>query len=332
MNTVLSFGVPCRVASKGNGNVDEPGAFAGREWMRALTVGKNVMFETRKQGASAGDRVYGLLFLQASDPQTQPNVNLAVECVRNGHATPKVFGDSYNDSPTPDASDEVPDVVEGADPVADAVRDYERQLQLAFQEANAAGLGVHGPAPLVRTLKNAGDDFQTLELVEKTQKLCSGSSVKCVIEHIFDGSRFRCIVTDDDMATAGLQYSSFTLILAGVAAPRIANARLETSSEPFGDEAREFVEVRLLHRELNISLHGTDKSGVCAVGTVHHPRGNIAVELLKNGLARISEWSARMMNTNDLPALRIAEINAKVRHVIIIFNPTYTIMYSTLGI
>uniref|UniRef100_A0A7S2UEN5 TNase-like domain-containing protein n=1 Tax=Attheya septentrionalis TaxID=420275 RepID=A0A7S2UEN5_9STRA len=310
-----------RVASKANDNVDEPGAFAGREWLRALTVGKNVMFETRKQGASAGDRVYGLLFLQGTEcvPQTSANLNLAVECVRNGHATPKVFGDSYmhSDSPVPDASDEATDangnvhVMEGADPVADAVRDYERQLQLAFQEAKAAGLGVHGPAPLVRTMKNAGDDFQTLELVEKTQKLCSGSSVKCVIEHIFDGSRFRCIVTDDDMATAGLQYSSFTLILAGVAAPRIANARLETSTEPFGDEAREFVQVRLLHRELNISLHGTDKSGVCAVGTVHHPRGNIAVELLKNGLARISEWSARMMNTNDLPALRIAEINAK---------------------
>jgi staphylococcal nuclease domain-containing protein 1 len=134
------------------------------------------------------------------------------------------------------------------------------------------------------------------------------------------------------MATAGLQYSSFTLILVGVAAPRIANARLETSTEPFGDEAREFVQVRLLHRELNISLHGTDKSGVCAVGTVHHPSGNIAVELLKNGLARISEWSASMMNTNDLPALRIAEINAKLSYIIIVINAIFSTLSSSLFI
>jgi staphylococcal nuclease domain-containing protein 1 len=72
------------------------------------------------------------------------------------------------------------------------------------------------------------------------------------------------------------------------------------------------VELRLLHRELDITLHGTDKSGICAVGTVHHPRGNIAVELLKNGLAKMSDWSVRMMDPMDVPALRIAENGAKV--------------------
>jgi hypothetical protein len=36
------------------------------------------------------------------------------------------------------------------------------------------------------------------------------------------------------------------------------------------------------------------------------------VELLKNGLARMSDWSVRMMNPMDVPALRIAENGAKV--------------------
>lgn len=62
---------------------------------------------------------------------------------------------------------------------------------------------------------------------------------------------------------------------------------------------------------MEITLHGTDKSGVCGVGTVHHPKGNIAVELLKNGLAKISDWSVRLMSPLDAPALRIAETNAK---------------------
>jgi hypothetical protein len=60
--------------------------------------------------------------------------------------------------------------------------------------------------------------------------------------------------------------------------------------------AKQFVEARLLHRDLKISLHGTDKSGICPVGTIHHPKGSIGVELLKNGLARVSDWSSRILN------------------------------------
>lgn len=287
-----------RMASKANGNQDDPGAFPAREWLRQLVVGKQVAFETRKQGASAGDRVYGLLFMP--DPNdNESKMNLAVEAVRNGHATPKVIG--------PETDDEIP--VEEGDPVVE----YERALQSALEEAKAGGAGIHSSNPLVRTLKNAGDEFQTLELIEKTKKFCTGNTVTCVIEHIFDGSRYRLLVTDPDMASCELQFASFTLILAGVACPRVGNPRLETptQSDEFGDEAKQFSESRLLHRELQISFHGTDKSGVCAVGTVHHPRGNIGVELLKKGLARISDWSARMMNTLDLPAFRVAENTAK---------------------
>jgi staphylococcal nuclease domain-containing protein 1 len=135
-----------------------------------------------------------------------------------------------------------------------------------------------------------------------------------VIEYVFDGSRFRVQITDPEMASTGLQFANFTLIVGGVASPRVGSSRSDppTESEPFADEAKAFVETRLLHRELKISLHGTDKSGICAVGTIHHPRGNIGVELLKNGLARVSDWSARMMNPLDIPAFRVAENNAKV--------------------
>jgi staphylococcal nuclease domain-containing protein 1 len=227
-------------------------------------------------------------------------LNLAVEAVRAGHATPKVFGIESNES----------DAVDENDPVVA----YESALQSALQEAQSKGVGIHAPSPLIRGIKNAGEDFQTIELIDKVKKFCSGNTVTCVIEYIFDGSRFRVHVTDPDLAPAGLQYANFTLILGGVASPRIGNPRSDppTQSEPFADAAKEFVEVRLLNRELKISLHGTDKSGICAVGTVHHPRGNIGIELLKNGLARVSDWSARMMNPLDIPAFRVAENNAKV--------------------
>ena len=228
-------------------------------------------------------------------------INLAVEAVKAGHATPKVFGP---ETPDDDAA------LDENDPVLD----YERSLQSALQEAKSNEVGIHSSNPLCRSIKNAGDEFQTLGLIENVKKFCTGNSVTCVIEYIFDGSRFRVHVTDPELAPAGLQYANFTLILGGVASPRVGNPRSDppTQSEPFADQAKQFVEARLLHRELKISLHGTDKSGICAVGTVHHPRGNIGVELLKNGLARVSDWSARMMNPLDIPAFRVAENNAKV--------------------
>ena len=35
------------MASKANGNIDDPGAFPAREWLRRLVVGQQVAFETR---------------------------------------------------------------------------------------------------------------------------------------------------------------------------------------------------------------------------------------------------------------------------------------------
>jgi len=334
------------MASKANANRDDPGAFPAREWLRRTCVGRNVSFETRStrsqpaRGGGGGggdssnakgggiDRVYGILLLP--DPSGGGRqLNLAVEAVRNGHATPKVFGgrggaNSNNSGDDHDAADAMAaaslDDADGssAAPTAvpeDPVQAYERQLQEAFQAARAARVGVHSSHPLVRTVKNAGDDFKTQHLVNQIRKCSPTGRVTCVIEHIFDGSRFRCQVTGPTpaMENAGILHGSFTLILAGVASPRMGNPRASppTDDEPFAVDARDFVSTRLLHRELEMSVYGTDKAGVCAVGTVHHPRGNIAAELLKAGLARISDWSARMMDPQDVPAFRIAENNAK---------------------
>mmetsp|Transcript_1277 Transcript_1277/g.3654 ORF Transcript_1277/g.3654 Transcript_1277/m.3654 type:complete len:979 (+) Transcript_1277:114-3050(+) len=332
-----------RMASKANSNRDDPGAFPAREWLRKMCVGKNVSFETRKQGAAAGDRVYGVLLLPDPSGVSGRQLNLAVEAVRNGHATPKVFGrqssraqgqsghggqgggdgnadgsaDATSSSGAPAASstDDADGAAAATGGYEDPVQLYERQLQDAFQGAKSARAGVHSSRPLVRTIKNAGDDFKTQQLVSKVQQRSPNGRVRCVIEYIFDGSRFRCQVTGPtpEMEEAGILYGSFTLILAGVASPRMGNPRASppTEDEAFAVDARDFVSTRLLHRELEMTIHGTDKAGVCAVGTVHHPRGNIAAELLKAGLARVSDWSARMMDPKDVPAFRMAENNAK---------------------
>ena len=254
-------------------------------------------FLSSKQGATAGDRVYGLLFM--TDPSDKSSRwNLSVESVRRGYCIPKVLsgGDADVDDPTDDSSG------------------YESALQVAYKEAVSKRAGVHADKTLVRKLTNAGDEFEAITLVEKSKRLCSGGSVKCVIEYVFDGSRFRCLVTDPALESQGLLHGSFTLILAGVSCPRVGTPRLNppTPREPYAEAARDFVELRLLQRELDITLLGCDKSGVCLVGTIHHPRGNISAEILKNGLGRISDWTVRMMSPGEVPPLRIAENTAKV--------------------
>jgi staphylococcal nuclease domain-containing protein 1 len=272
--------------------VDEPGAFTAREWLRNLVIGKQIAFETRKQGASAGDRVYGWLFVQQPN-QVEP-VHLAVECVRQGYATPKGF--------------KAPGSEEMKGSEEDVLGDgsYESQLMKAYSEAKEAQRGIHATKtlPLVRNVKSAGEEFATLTLVEAVQKKATNKRIKCVIEYVFDGSRLRCQITDD--ALPEFQYASFTLLLAGVLSPRIGNPKASppVSSEPFADAARGFVDMRLMQRELDVGLFGTDKSGASAVGTVYHPAGNIAVELLKSGLAKMTDWSVRLMPIEEVPALR----------------------------
>ena len=90
------------MASKGNGNDDEPGAFPAREWLRQMVVGKMVSFEVRKQGASAGDRVYGLLSVTPPGGTPDQTISLAQEAIRNGFATPRM-------TPTADGTAETTD-------------------------------------------------------------------------------------------------------------------------------------------------------------------------------------------------------------------------------
>jgi staphylococcal nuclease domain-containing protein 1 len=281
---------------------DEGGAFEAREWLRKLVVGKMVRFETRKQGGTAGDRIYGWLFLENNGEKNE-KMHLAIECVRMGYATPKVMKFPGTKVETLDTTDNDKQEI---DP-----NDYENQLMKAYKEAEDAKRGIHAPVPIVRRIKNSGEDFVLVSLIEACQKLASQKRITCVIEHCFDGSRFRCQVTDSQLGE--FQYANFTLLLAGATCPRFGNPKADppVQTEAYAQEARNFVTSRLLQRELSISLFGTDKNGLNAVGTIHHPVGNIAVELLKAGYAKVAEWTVRMMPPAEVPALRVAENTAK---------------------
>ena len=262
--------------------MDEPGAHTSRMWLRELVVGKTVSFETRKQGATAGDRVYGVLMI--NDGSDQPK-NLAVESVRLGFSTPKVFVKESEEKDEEGAAD---------------MDSYEKAIVDALREAKNKCVGIHDESkgPLVRAVKNANDgDFSMEDLVAAVQATKSGT-IKVLIEYVFDGSRLRVQVTDDAPEFSAFQYGTFTLILGGILSPRVGNNKAEppTPDEPLSKDARSFVELRLLNRELSISLHGApDNMQATGIGTIHHPKGDISLELLKRGLARIADWSLRVL-------------------------------------
>lgn len=74
--------------------------------------------------------------------------------------------------------------------------------------------------------------------------------------------------------------------------------------EEYGEEARYFVESRLLQRDVKLHLEGVSNQNF--VGSVIHPRGNIAEFLLQEGLAKCIEWTLSLVTGGPLK-LREAE-------------------------
>lgn len=71
-----------------------------------------------------------------------------------------------------------------------------------------------------------------------------------------------------------------------------------TAKVPYAEEARYFVEVRLLQREVEIILESVNNNNF--VGTILHPKGNIAEALLREGFARCVDWSIAFMKSGNM--------------------------------
>ena len=180
----------------------------------------------------------------------------------------------------------------GGDTSADS---YMESLEEAQTLARNAELGVHGSSAKVRTPQQAGEQFTLAELARETK----GKKIKVIIQHCFDGGRFKV----EEVGT----WRNFTIQLAGVSCPR--------QDAEGGPQSKFFVDLRLLNRCLDITIIGTDKNGSAAAAKVHHPKGNIAVEVLKAGLGNVSEWSARYLDVVEVAELRRTETAAKAARV-----------------
>lgn len=176
-------------------------------------------------------------------------------------------------------------------------------LTEAGAAAEAAGLGMFNKADAataVRDIKWAGT-FDAAELLAAHK----GVRQAAIIEQLPSGSMMRVMLLPG--------YHQVTLMLSGIQCAGFKRAEDGTEeAQPFAREARYFVETRLLNRDVEVLLEGIDKNGLL-VGTVHHSAGNIAVELVRVGLARVVDWSSQLCS--NAPQLRTAEREAKEKRL-----------------
>lgn len=127
--------------------------------------------------------------------------------------------------------------------------------------AKAAKKGKWSESPTsehVRDVKWTVDDPR--KLVEKLGK----KPVKAIIEFVFDGSTVKALLLPE--------FYNIVLMISGVRCPGWPNGRRENSvGDPYADEARYFVESRLLHRDVEVVLESVNNNNF--IGSVLHPKG-----------------------------------------------------------
>jgi staphylococcal nuclease domain-containing protein 1 len=104
------------------------------------------------------------------------------------------------------------------------------------------------------------------------------------------------------------------ILLAGIRSPSTKRTNpsdgKEQPAEPFGEEAQQFVELRMLQRNVVINVLGVSPNGQIVANVKHPVNGNIAPFLLKSGLARCTDHHTTLLG-QEMGTLRQAEKAAK---------------------
>ncbi|KJH48241.1 nuclease-like protein [Dictyocaulus viviparus] len=172
--------------------------------------------------------------------------------------------------------------------------EYVTKLLELQDQAKAAGKGKWGiSSDSIREVKWVIENPR--QLVDHYKQ----KPVDAVVEMVRDGSTLRVMLLPN--------FEYITLQLSGVRAPA-TRAGTDGKAEPYAEEAKYFVEQRLLQQDIQVILESTSNQNV--VGSVIHPKGNIAESLLREGYAKCVDWSIGLC-TGGAERLRAAEKQAK---------------------
>ncbi|KAK7924016.1 nuclease (SNase-like) [Apiospora marii] len=252
---------------------DEPFAFQSREYLRALILGKPAKC-TILYSVPSG-REYGTVELQ-------DGTQLPDDLVKAGWV--KVREDAGRKEESEDILDRL-----------ETLRSLESQ-------ARDAGKGLHAGTGGVIAVQN---DLGTPDFFNQWK----GKTVPAIVERVLSGDRLLCRLMLDDK-----KHLQLMTLVAGIRTPATERTTPSTgmtqAAEEYGNEARGYVETRLLQRDVKIVMVGVSPQGQL-VGHVLHPRGSIAEFLLADGLARCNDFHSTMLGEKMAP-LRAAEKKAQI--------------------
>lgn len=252
---------------------DEAFAFQSREYLRGLVLGKQIKCNVLYTIPQSG-REYGTV-------QLPDGTELPIDAVKAGWLRVREEAGRKEESE---------DLLAKID-----------ELKTAEAQAKSEEIGLHGTGGSIEVQNDLGtpDFFNQWK----------GKTVNAVIERVLSGDRVlaRLFLSDK-------KHLQVMTLLAGVRTPATERTNTSTgatqAAEEFGNDARIYVEDRILQRDVKIELVGVSPQGQL-VGHILHPRGSIAEFLLADGLARCNDFHSTMLGEKMAP-LRAAEKKAQI--------------------
>ncbi|CAH0386621.1 unnamed protein product [Bemisia tabaci] len=164
----------------------------------------------------------------------------------------------------------------------------EKLLQLQ-EEAKAAKKGKWSNDSVVKHIR----PLKIIDNPEKFLKDNKNKPIKAVIEHVQSGSVIKVTLLPE--------FYSTIVYISGIKCPNMRQG------EKWANEAKQFVEFRLFQKDIEIFFEYTYNN--LLYGSIKHPAGNIAEELLKEGLASCDDMT--IIHAHSGVRLRAAEKLAK---------------------
>ncbi|KAB5562759.1 hypothetical protein GE09DRAFT_961323 [Coniochaeta sp. 2T2.1] len=270
-NLEKTFSLAYVSAPRLNKEGDDPFAFQSREFLRNLTVGKPIKCTVAYTVPGSG-REYG-------SAQLQDGTQLPEAAVAAGWLKVR------EDAGKKEESEEILDKIQ-------KLRDLE-------SEARKDNKGLFSGSSGVIEVQN---DLGGPSFLNEWK----GKTLDAIVERVFSGDRLLVRVLLSEK-----KHLQVMTLVAGIRTPsteRTTQAGVQPAEE-YGNEARAYVESRLLQRLIKVKIVGASPQGQL-VAAVIHPRGNIAEFLLQDGLARCNDFHSTLLGS-DMAALRAAEKKAQ---------------------
>ncbi|KAI8325459.1 hypothetical protein GQ54DRAFT_217579 [Martensiomyces pterosporus] len=266
---------------------DEPFALESREFLRRRVVSKAVKFTVRYK--TGGGREYGSVYLGPKETTDEVSVML----VHEGWA--KVTDNARSQLSRSDSTDEEAELIE--------------RLLEEEEYARKGRRGMWSDKP-----QKSRPRLTTFDIdAEKFLAQNKGRELRATVEQVRDATTMRVTL---HLPTC---HQMITLLLTGVKAPAVRTniPGQPDLIEPYGDEAKFNVEIRLLQQDVKVKLEGMPQGASASgtfVGSIIHPAGNIAEWLVSSSYAKVVDWSASYFE-GGASKLRALERTAKAKRI-----------------